>query len=1004
MRNALALTGMWCVVWICSFAQQAGILKGVVTDQSGALIPGAQVSVLGASGVVETTTSGNDGTYIVSGLTSGKYTVQASSPGMQSQASNLDFDGGSATLDLSMRVVLEKQEVTVQESAGPQVTTDPSQSAATVVMKDESLDALSDDPDDLQADLLALAGPSAGPNGGQIYIDGFTNGDAALPNKDAIREIRVNQNPFSPEFDAIGFGRTEILTRPGRDKLRGQAYFNDGSDIFNSRNPYALAKAPFDLKEYGGSLGGPLTKGASFFLEMDDRRIDNGAVIDAVTLAPGTLAIVNPFTQVFSSPTSRFRLSPRIDYQLSPNHTLVFRYGLTSTNSTDTGAGGFNLASRVYNSKLVEHAFQATETAVLGAKVVDETRFQFLHQHMRQDASDEDPSITVANAFNGGGAINSAYQYVHHHYEIQNNVSIAAGAHAWKAGVRLRAVSIQDTTRQNFDGTFTFGGAYAPILDANEQPLVPGIVCNSHLPSAGCQTISSIQQYQRTLLFEQMSLPPAQVRLLGGGATQFSMNTGHPLVLVGQVDAGLYAGDDWRMKPNFTLSYGLRYEAQTNIHNRTDFAPRLGIAWAPGASSARASRPKNVIRAGFGIFYDRFNEQNVLIAERFNDINQQQYVVLNPDFFPAIPSTSVLQQIGTARAIHTVSPLLVAPYVMQSAIGVERQIPGNTTIALTYTNSHGLHQLLSRNINAPLPGTYTGVRGSGVYPYPGSGPIYEMESGGLYNQSQMVANVNSRVNSKISLFGFYTLSNARSNTDGVGTFPANQYDLDGEYGPASTDVRHRATIGGTIATIWGLRMSPFIVAQSGAPFNIVTSQDIFGDTLSTARPVIATDPQKSGLISTSYGLLDPNPSSGETILTRNFGRGPGLFSVDLRLAKTFGLGRRRSGSKNRNSPGGGDSGGVTAPAPGPARRGGIGGFDTASGPSSGGEAGISARRYSLTASISVRNLLNHVNPGPIIGSINSPLFGESNQIAGGFGAFSGNASNRRLEFQLRLAF
>jgi hypothetical protein len=264
-----------------------------------------------------------------------------------------------------------------------------------------------------------------------------------------------------------------------------------------------------------------------------------------------------------------------------------------------------------------------------------------------------------------------------------------------------------------------------------------------------------------------------------------------------------------------------------------------------------------------------------------------------------------------------------------------------------------------------------------------------------------VANVNSRVTPRISLFGYYMLSYVNSNTDGVNTFPANQYDFAGEYGPAATDVRHRATIGGSIATLWDLRLSPLIFVQSGAPFNIITSQDVYDDTVLSARPGIATDPTKPGVIATPYGLLDPNPLPGDTILPRNFGRGPGQFTVDLRLAKTFGLGRLRN--PERSSRNGSDSGPApVAPPPGPAGRGSIGGFDQGGGGGGGGAS--TGRRYNLTASISARNLFNHVNPGPIIGNINSQFFGQANQIAGGFGAFAGNASNRRLEFQLRLAF
>ena len=1006
LHRIVAFAGLMLLSAASFVYGQTGGLRGVVSDTSGAPIPGAQVTVSNNTGVNKLVTTGESGAYVINGLTSGKYTVRASYPGMQSQPASAEVADAIATVDITLRLVLERQEVTVQDSAGPQVSTDAASNASAVVLKDEALDSLSDDPDDLQADLQALAGPAAGPNAGQVYIDGFTQGDAVLPNKDAIREIRVNQNPFAPEFDAIGYGRTEILTKPGRDKFRGQVFFNYGSDIFNSRNPYAQERPPFGLKDFGGSVGGPLTKNASFFLDVDRRHIDNGTAIDAVTVDENTLAII-PYTSVFSAPQTRSRVSPRIDYQFGANNTLTFRYAISDNSTFDNGAGGFTLLSRAYAQSNLEHAFQANETAVLSANTVNEFHFQFLHQHWHQNSPDTDPSIIVASAVNRGGPANAQYQYIHHHYEFQDYLTIVHGAHTWKAGIRVRAVSIQDTSTQDFDGTYTFGGSYAPILDVNNQPAVPGIICNQLTPNPGCQTISSIQQYQRTLLFQKLGYSIAQIRLLGGGASQFTFNTGNPLVLVGQSDTGLFGGDDWRLKPNFTLSLGLRYETQTNIHGGLDFAPRVGFAWAPGAT-AKANRPKTVFRGGFGIFYYRYNEQNILVAERFDGATQHQFVISNPGFFdpntPGLPPSVLLP---ATQAIHTVSPLLQAPYVLQSALGIERQIPGNTTISVNYTNSHGLHQLLSRNINAPAPGTYAGVPGSGVYPYGNVGPIYEQESGGLYNQDQLVVNVNSRLNRNVSLYGFYVLSYAWSNTDGIGTYPANQYNMAGEYGPATTDIRHRGSIGGTIVAPWNLRFSPLIVIQSGAPYDIITSQDVYGDTLLNARPGIPSNcgnpgvVQKPGFPST-YPCLDPNPSLSEAILPRNVGRGPGLFSVDVRVARTWGIGSLKNGARaTRNANTGPAAAAPAAPAAGPAGRGGIGGFDNAG---TGGGGSSSERRYSITASVSARNIFNHLNPGPIIGNINSPLFGQANQIAGGVGAYSGYSDNRRLEFQLRFGF
>ncbi len=923
--------------------QTTGVLRGVVTDPSGASIPGAVVTVRNAAGQNRSVTAGDNGNFVFRGLQPGNWTVEVTAPGLaQHETRAVSIEPANNTLNLQMEVAAGHQEVTVTDTSEQEIHLDPTESASAQVMHSDDLASLADDADDLITDLQALAGPSAGLNGGQIFIDGFTAGDGTLPSKDAIREVRVNQNPFSPEFDTLGTGHIEILTKPGTDHLRGEAYFGYGDSLFNSRNPYGSQKAPFNLKNFGGSLGGRINAKGSFFLDFDQRFIDNGEVVNAITLNPQTLAIVSSFSPIAVSPLQRLYVGARIDYQLNAKNTMTVRYEPNLNTSDNAGIGNFTLPSQSYRSSMMEHSVQATETMLAGASTVNETRFQFRHQNATQTPDSSDPSIVVANAFNGGGASAGLHDFIHHHYEVQNYTTKITNAHTWRFGARLRAVSIVDKSGQNFNGTYTFGGAYAPVLGANDQPVVPGVICNPATPAEGCTTITSIEQYRRTLLFGQMGMPAQMIRALGGGATQFSINTGDPVVYVGGVDAGLFAGDDWKVKPNLTLSLGVRYETQDNIRDHSDFAPRVAFAWAPGGP-AKNKTPNTVIRGGFGIFYDRFSEQNILVAQRYNGINQQQFIIVNPDSYPAIPSQAMLEESGTQQIVHTISSSVRAPYVMQSSIGVERQLPKKTTLAVTYTNSHGLHELRSRNINAPF--------APGVYPYPNKGPIYEMESTGLYNQDLLLTNVNSRLTSKISLFGTYSLANARSNTDGLSTFPANQYSMLGEYGPASNDIRNRVSLGGSITSKFGLLWNPFIILQSGAPFNITTSQDIYNDTVLTARPGFATDPNQSGVISTSYGSFDPDPAPGEKIVPRNYGRGPGEFAVNLRLSRAF----------------------------------------------------VYREHKKLTLSVSARNLLNHLNPGPIVGNINSPLFGESNQI-GGNGAYADGANNRRLEFQARLAF
>jgi hypothetical protein len=945
MKSALFLLAL--LVLSLPLCAQTAALRGQVMDETGAVVPGATVMLNGPSGLAKTATSGSDGSYSFIGLPPGSYTVRVSAPDLtQAQPAKISLQTGAQSLNLKMNVASVTQQVTVQDTGGPSVSTDPSSNSTATILRGDDLQALSDDPDDLQSDLQALAGPSAGPDGGEIYVDGFSSGQ--LPSKDSIREVRINQNPFSPEFSKLGYGRIEILTKPGTDKLRGQAFFNFGDDTFNSRNPFAQQKAPFQVEEFGGTVSGPLGKRASFILDAERRDIDNGSVIDAFTLDPQTYAIA-PYTGVLIAPQHRLRVSPRVDYQLSQNNTLIFRYGFTRNDAQDQGIGGFNLPSRGYYTLEQDHTVQITDTAVLSPTTVNETRFQYYHTENDQTSSSSAPAILVLDSFNSGGAQTGRSLNTENYYETTNITTIVKGAHTWKFGARARGETEDNTSPVNFGGTFTFAGGLAPELDAENQEV---------LDAAGqpvMTPITSIQQYQRAL----QGLP-------GGGATQFSIAAGNPFLAVDQADVGAFVGDDWRVRPNVTLSLGLRYEMQTNIGDTRDFAPRLGFAWAPGSNQI-AMHPKFVIRGGFGMFYSRFDISNIETAERYNGIVQQEYIVNNPSFFPTIPTIAQLLAmpgIQSTQTIQELSSTLRAPYIMQSAITVERQVVSNTTVSVTYTNSHGLHMLRSEEFNAP-------------------GPVYLMESSGLYNQNQLITNVNSRMNNNFSLFGYYTLNYAMSNTDGLGTFPAKPYSMVGEYGPAATDIRNRVFVGGSLNTKWNVRLSPFIVVQSGAPYNITVGQDIYDDTLFNARPGIPTDLSKPGLIDTKYGWLDPNPTPGEQLLPRNYGMGPGLISINARLGKTWGFGPEREGSSAAASAlGAGHNSGFHSI------------FSDVS----------TSKRYNLTVSISARNLLNHVNEGPIIGQITSPLFGQANSVAGGYGAYAETANNRRMELQTRFTF
>ncbi len=331
-----------------------GTLQGRVLDPSGAVIPQAQVSVTSPSGKTVSTTADAAGLYRVPGLAAGDYTINATTPGFAPFTATVTLASGQAkTLNIAMQILAEKQQVEV-ESDAPTVDTTPDQNANAVVLKGKDLDALSDDPDELENQLQALAGPAAGPNGGEVYIDGFTGGQ--IPPKSSIREIRINQNPFSAEFDRLGYGRIEILTKPGTDKLHGQIEARGNDSSFNSKNPILppnIAEPPYYSYNLQGNVGGPISKTASYFVSVFGRNIQNVNVVDAID--PASITPENPegtsLNEAVPNPTSRIDVSPRLDLQLGQANTLTLRYEFFRSVNNNGGVGQLSLPTQATNTE-----------------------------------------------------------------------------------------------------------------------------------------------------------------------------------------------------------------------------------------------------------------------------------------------------------------------------------------------------------------------------------------------------------------------------------------------------------------------------------------------------------------------------------------------------------------------------------------------------------------------------------------------------------------------------
>ena len=629
-----------------------GALRGQVTDPSGAIISGADIIMTPAAGAPIVVKSNAQGSFEFKTLPAGKYTLTVSAAGFTLyENDNVVVADQPLRLNIAMTIAVEEEKVQVSDTA-PTIDVNPSSNAGAIVISGKELEALPDDPDELQSDLQALAGPSAGPSGGQMYIDGFTGGQ--LPPKSSIREIRVNQNPFSSEYDKLGYGRIEVFTKPGTDKLHGQFMIDGNDSSFNAPNPFAGPEQPYYSTQINGNIGGPISKSASFFFNVDRRNVNELSVINATDPAgDGNLKIA----ENVPNPRQRTNIGPRFDWAINKNNTLTARYQYYRDTQSGEISNQFFLPTQAYSPKSTEQTVQISDTQIIGSHIVNETRFQYNRDNEIQSPLDTNPAVSVLGNFTGGGNSEGTLNNIENSYELQNYTSWLHGNHSLKFGGRLRLTHASDFSTSGFNGSFTF------------------------------PTFAAFQ-----------------------AATPFQLNvtTGSPTAEVTYFDVEPYAQDDWRIRPNITLSLGLRFETQNSIHDHNDWAPRLGFAWGVGG---RSGPPKVVIRGGSGIFYDRFQMTPLLQAQHLNGTSQEEFVVTNPTCFPGldVPLTSAISSCGTptsiSSTIYQVDSHLHAPYTIQSAVSVERQITKAATVSVTYLNSRGFDQFVTINANAVFPGT-----------------------------------------------------------------------------------------------------------------------------------------------------------------------------------------------------------------------------------------------------------------------------------------------------------
>jgi carboxypeptidase family protein len=763
-------------------AQGGTYLRGMVEDPSTAAVAGAELTLINkATGETRTTESDDNGRFLFENVAPGGYILKAQADEFRPFEKDVTIGADSLEVSVKLKIASEEQQVTVTANQDRVL---PEDNADAVKVNDQLIRELPMESQDILSVLsnfLSLA--TIGAEGVSLVVDGVEVNELDTPTW-SIKDVVINQSPYSAEFRRPGKSRIEVTTRqPSRRYFHGGISYYARNSTLDARNFFAQQKPDLDRRLWEGGLSGPLVgRRATFFLSGSHLEDDEEMVVNAFT--PGGQVVKNVPTHL-----DRTNLLGRLDFYPNKVHKITALYTLNLQFGSNQGVSGFLLPEQGNGGQEHLHRIEISDQAVVSSNLLNILRLVAKRKTQSAGAPADMPKIVVNGAFTGGPS--STFRRDRETVaELDDTVSYSRGMHTLRFGGTSRAKILNIFDASNFTGTFEF----ASLADFNNQtPYV------------------------------------------------FRMNEGQPNASFVEYEANGFFQDELRIRPDFSMLLGLRYDWQSALDDRKDFAPRISLAFAPG-------KQKTVFRAGAGIFYDRLPGSVIDRAMLFQVLRMKEVVILDPPY-PDPFATGA----NPPPSFFRISPGTRAPYLLDASLGIEQQLWKAAQLTVEGQSLRGVHLFRSRNVNAPLPLT-------GLPPDPNFTNIDQLESSATLRGNALNVSFRGQIGKRFHGMAQYTFSHMINDVSGVFSLPANNYDLRPEQSRAEFDRRHRFSFVGSLNLPAGFRFGAVLAVSTGPPFNITTGADNNHDSVATDRPA-------------GVG--------------RNTGQGPDLLQLDLRFGKSL---------------------------------------------------------------------------------------------------------------------